>query len=322
MTVRKIAVLDDYWHIAEDSADWTSLQGASVDFFHDTLIDPHAIIQRLHPYEILVTTRERTRFPAQVLEGLTNLRLISGTGTGQANVDMRKAEELGITVCTTNGSRGRGNTTAELTWALILGVTRHIAWEDRHIRLGKWQMRQADGLGGKKLGILGMGRLGTIVAGYGNHFDMDVIAWGPTLDSNRAAAHGVKYVSWEELFEESDILSIHVPLTELSRGWITERELSLMKRTAFLVNTSRGPIIDKSALLHALQTGQIAGAALDVYDVEPLPANDPLLKLDNVLLTPHLGYSTVNTIQGFMRLSLENVRAWLAGSPQNVLNVQ
>jgi len=269
-----------------------------------------------------MTTRERTRFPARVLEGLTNLRLISGTGTGQANVDMRKANELGITVCTTSGSRGRGDTTAELTWALILGVTRHIAWEDRHIRGGKWQMRQADGLGGKKLGILGMGRLGTIVAGYGNHFDMDVIAWGPTLDAKRAAEHGVEYVNWEGLFEESDILSVHVPLTELSRGWITGRELSSMKRTAFLVNTSRGPIIDKSALLHALQTGQIAGAALDVYDVEPLPANDPLLKLDNVLLTPHLGYSTVNTIQGFMRLSLENVRAWLAGSPQNVLNVQ
>ena len=150
MTVRKIAVLDDYWHIAEDAADWKSLQGVNVDFFHDTLIDLDAIIQRLHSYEILVTTRERTRFPAQVLEGLTNLRLISGTGTGQANVDMRAANELGITVCTTNGSRGRGNTTAELTWALILGVTRHIAWEDRHIRHGKWQMRQADGLGGKK----------------------------------------------------------------------------------------------------------------------------------------------------------------------------
>ena len=319
MKGRKMAVLDDYWHIAEDAADWSLLREVSVDFFHDTLIDPDAIIQRLHSYEILVTTRERTRFPAQVLEGLTNLRLISGTGTGQANVDMRKANELGITVCTTSGSRGRGNTTAELTWALILGITRHIAWEDRHIRQGKWQERQADGLGGKKLGILGMGRLGTIVAGYGNHFDMDVIAWGPTLNASRAAEHGVEYVSWERLFEEADILSIHVPLTELSRGWITGRELSMMKPGAFLVNTSRGPIINKAALVHALQTGQIAGAALDVYDIEPLPVNDPLLKLDNVLLTPHLGYSTVNTIQGFMRLSLENVRAWLAGVPQNVL---
>lgn len=316
----RVAVLDDYWHIAEGAVDW-SLDGASVDFFYDTLIEPAEIVERLKPYDALVTTRERTRFPAAVLEGLPNLKLIAGTGRGQANVDLGKAAELGIAVCTTGGAGGRGNSTAELTWGLVLGVTRHIAWEDRQMREGKWQTRPAEGLGGKKLGILGMGRLGTLVAGYGNHFDMDVIAWGPTLDAERAAANSVEYVSWDELFSESDILSVHVPLTDLSRGWITGREFGLMKPSAYLVNTSRGPIVEEPALIAALRDGQIAGAALDVYDVEPVQADHPLLQLDNVLLAPHLGYSTESTIKGFMELSLENVRAWLEGEPKNVLNL-
>jgi len=311
MGVVRIAVLDDYWRIAEGAADWASLEGVEFDFFHDTLIDPAAIIERLSPYDGVVTTRERTRFPAEVLVGLPRLKLISGTGGRQANVDMDKAAELGITVLNTSGSGGRGNSTAELTWALVLGVSRHIAWEDRQMREGRWQTRQAEGLGGKKLGILGMGRLGTMVAGYGNHFDMDVIAWGPTLDAERAASHGVENVSWDELFSESDILSIHVPLTDLSRGWVTAREFGLMKSSAFLVNTSRGPIVDEGALISALSNGEIAGAALDVYDVEPVPVDHPLLGLDNVLLAPHLGYSTVGTIERFMELSLENVRGSL-----------
>ena len=191
----RVAVLDDYWRITEATVDWKSLDGASVDFFYDTLIDPAAIVDRLKPYDALVTTRERTRFPVEVLEGLPNLKLIAGTGARQANVDMDKAEELGITVLNTSGSRGRGNSTAELTWALVLGVSRNIAWEDRQMREGRWQTRKADGLGGKTLGILGMGKLGTRVAGYGNHFDMDVIAWGPTLDAERAADNEVRLVS-------------------------------------------------------------------------------------------------------------------------------
>jgi phosphoglycerate dehydrogenase-like enzyme len=312
----RVAVLDDYWRIAEGMVDWGSLGVSTVDFFHDTLIEPGAIVERLKSYDVLVTTRERTRFPAEVLEGLPNLKLIAGTGRGQANVDLDKAAEQGVTVCVTGGSGGpaaRGNSTAELAWALVLGVSRHIAWEDRQMREGKWQTRQAEGLGGKKLGILGMGRLGTMVAGYGNHFDMDVIAWGPTLDAERAAANGVEYVSWDELFSESDILSIHVPLTDLSRGWVTAREFGLMKESAFLVNTSRGPIVDESALISALREKQITGAALDVYDVEPVRSDHPLLELENVLLAPHLGYSTVGTIQGFMEQCLVNVRDWLVG---------
>lgn len=316
----RIAVLDDYWRIAQDSADWSVLKGAIVDFFHDTLISCAAIVERLEPYDAVVTTRERTMFPAEVLEGLPNLKLIAGTGPSQAKVDIDKANELGIVVCTTGGSKRRGNDTAELCWALVLGVSRHIAIEDRQMREGRWQTRPAEGLGGKTLGILGLGRLGTAVAGYGNYFDMDVIAWGPTLDAKRASANGVTYVSWDELFTRSDILSIHVPLTDLSTGWVTAREFGLMKSSAFIVNTSRGPIIDEPALISALREKQIAGAALDVYDVEPVQPGHPLLKLDNVLLAPHLGYSTVRTIEIFMERSIENIMKWMDGKPQNVLN--
>lgn len=316
----RIAVLDDYWDIAEESADWLSIPVSSVEFFHDTIKEPGPLIERLRPFDALMTTRERTRFPREVLEALPNLKIIAGTGARQANIDMDAANELGIVVCGTKGGPGRGNATAELAWGLVLGVARHIAWEDRQMRGGRWQTRPASGLGGKKLGILGMGRLGTQVAKYGNVFDMDVIAWGPTLDAERAARNGAQYVSWDELFSQSDILSIHVPLTDLSREWITAREFELMKPSAFLVNTSRGPIVEEQALIDALKSNKIAGAALDVYDEEPLPADHPLLSLDNVLLSPHLGYSTVETLQNFFVESVKNLKAWLEGSPTNVLN--
>ncbi len=318
----KIAVLDDYWHFAEDAADWASLQAhdAHVDFFYDTLLDQDALVQRLEPYAVLVTTRERTRFPREVLERMPNLKLIAGTGGRQANVDLDAATELGIVVCVTKGSPPRGNATAELIWGLIIAVKRQIAWEDRQMREGRWQTRVADALGGSTLGILGMGKLGTRIARFGNVFDMDVIAWGPTLDAERAKANSAEYVSWDELFSHSDVLSIHVPLTDMSRGWVTEREFGLMKESAYLVNTSRGPIVQEQALIDALRNGQIAGAALDVYDTEPLPADHPLLSLDNVLLAPHLGYATAGTLRQFFADSIENVAAWMNGSPINVLN--
>lgn len=318
----RIAVLDDYLHIAEQAADWASLPDTAVEFFHDTVLEYDALVHRLSEFDVLVTTRERTRFPAEVLERLPNLKLIAGTGGRQANVDMDAANGLGILVCRTGSLPARGNSTSELTWALILGLTRHIAWEDRQMREGRWQTRSSEGLGGKTLGIMGMGRLGSLVAGYGKAFDMDVIAWGPTLDAERAAANGATYVSWDELFSGSDILSIHVTLSDMSRGWVTAREFGLMKPTAYLVNTSRGPIVDETALLDALMTHKIAGAALDVYDVEPLPGDHPLLALDNVLLAPHLGYATGDTLRHFMVASLENVQAWLSGSPINVINVE
>lgn len=316
----RVAVLDDYLHFAEDAADWNSLAGATVEFFHDTLLDHDALVARLESFDVLVTTRERTRFPREVLERLPNLKLVAGTGGRQANVDLDAANELGIVVCITKGGSGRGNSTAELAWALILGVTRHIAWEDRQMREGRWQTRLAEGLGGRTLGILGMGRLGTRVSQFGNFFDMDVIAWGPTLDAARADANDVEFVPWDELFSRSDVLSIHVPLTDMSRGWVTERELGLMKESAYLVNTSRGPIVSEDALVAALEEGRIAGAALDVYDIEPVPGDHPLLALDNVLLAPHLGYSTGDTLRNFFAESVKNVAAWMHGEPINVYN--
>ena len=315
----RIAVLDDYLRCAAAAADWASL-GAEIDFFYDTLHQTDALVARLAPYDVLVTMRERTRFPRAVLEKLPNLKLIAGTGRRQANVDCEAATELGIPVCVTVGSGGRGNTTAELTWALVLALTRHVAWEDRQLRQGRWQTRIAEGLAGRTLGIMGLGRIGTIVAGYGRAFGMELVAWGPTLDAERAAQSGVAYVAFDELFARSDVLSIHVLLSEQSRGLVAARELERMRRSAFLVNTARGAIVDQDALVAALKDGAIAGAALDVYEEEPLPADSPLLTLDNVLLTPHLGYNTGATLVQFYGAALENVRAWMTGAPTNVIN--
>jgi phosphoglycerate dehydrogenase-like enzyme len=315
----QVAVLDDYLHVAKDAAGWDSL-GLDVTFFDTTIHETDALVERLVPFDALVTTRERTRFPREVLARLPNLKLIAGTGRRQANVDLEAATELGIPVLVTMGKGGRGNSTAELTWGLVIVLTRHITWEDRQLRDGRWQTRLSEGLRGRTLGILGLGRIGSLMASYGNLFEMDVIAWGPTLDAERAARSNVEYVAWEQLFERSDVLSIHVPLTDLSRGWITAKELGLMKSSAFLINTSRGPIVDQNALIDALKNQKIAGAAMDVYKEEPLPTDHPLLELDNVLLTPHLGYNTGSTLRQFYIASVENLEAWLNGSLINVMN--
>ena len=317
----RIAVLDDYMKMAEGAVDWALLD-AEVAFFYDTIHDEDALVARLQSFDALVTMRERTRFPRSVLERLPNLKLIAGTGRRQANVDHAAATELGIPVCVTVGSGGQGNSTAELTWALVMAVTRHIAWEDGQMRQGRWQTRIAEGLAGRTLGIMGLGRIGTIIAGYGKVFGMEVIAWGPTLDTERAAASGVEYVAFDELFARADVLSIHVLLSELSRGLVRARELGLMRPSSFLVNTARGAIVEETALVAALKEGVIAGAALDVYEQEPLPADSPLLALDNVLLTPHLGYNTGATLQQFYEASVQNLRAWVAGAPTNVINDQ
>ncbi len=258
----RIAVLDDYLRCAAAAADWASF-GAEIDFFYDTLHQIDALVARLAPYDVLVTMRERTRFPRAVLEKLPNLKLIAATGRRQANVDCEAANELGI---------------------------------------------------------MGLGRIGTVVAGYGRAFGMAVVAWGPTLDAERAAQSGVAYVAFDELFARSDVLSIQVLLSEQSRGLVAARELERMRRSAFLVNTARGAIVDQDALVAALKDGAIAGAALDVYAEEPLPADSPLLALDNVLLTPHLGYNTGATLVQFYEAALENVRACMAGAPTNAIN--
>ncbi len=313
----RIAVLDDYQGIAHELADWDSITGAEVTFFHEA-IAPEEMPERLAQFDVIQMMRERTPIPASVLRQLPNLKLLSGTGRRQPHVDGEEAGRLGIPV---TGTDGAGDSTPELVWGLIIGVTRHIGWEDQRMREGKWQTRLGIGLAGRTLGVLGMGRIGTKIAVSAQQtFGMNVIAWGPTLTAERAAASGATYVSWDELFSQADILTIHVPLTDLSRGWVTEREFGLMQSTAYLVNTSRGPIVREEALIQALREHRIAGAALDVYDVEPLPADHPLLALDNVLMTPHLGYATLDSLAAFYRNSVDNIKAWAAGEPMNVLN--
>jgi phosphoglycerate dehydrogenase-like enzyme len=318
----RIAVLDDYAENAKHLADWDSIPGAEIVYFRDHVKEPKALKKMLQGFDYVQMMRERTPFPAEVLEGLPDLKVLGGTGGRHPHVDMEAANRLGITVNGTKGSSGvgGGGPTMELAWGLMIGLMRHIPWEDRQIREGKWQTRMGSGLGGKTLGIQGLGNIGTHMARMGNQFGMNVIAWGPTLDAERATKNGATYVSWDELYQQADVLTIHVPLTDLSRGWVTARELGMMKPTAVLINTSRGPIVDRDALLDALQTNKIAGAGIDVYDEEPIQEDNPFLKFDNVVLTPHLGYATIESLRNFYAGAVANINAWLGGEAINVLN--
>ena len=317
----RVAVLDDYAEIAAGLADWESIPGAEVTFFKKHVVEPDALVAMLDGFDVVQMMHERTPIPATVLERLPRLKLLCGTGGRQPHVDMAAAGRLGIPVTGTRGSSGvgGGGPTMELAWGLIIGLMRHIPWEDREIRQGRWQTRMGTALAGKTLGIQGLGGIGTPMARMGNAFSMNVIAWGPTLDAKRASATGATYVSWDELFSQSDVLTIHVPLSDLSRGWITAREFDLMKPTAYLINTSRGPIVQQQALIEALKERKIAGAALDVHDEEPLPVGHPLLALDNVVLTPHLGYASIESMRLFFEGAVASIKAWLAGKPTNVL---
>ena len=277
----RIAVLDDYQGTARELADWDSIPGAKLTFFSEHVSDAGALAAMLEPFDVVQMMRERTQLQADVLERLPKLKLLSGTGGRHPHVDVDAATRLGIVL---TGTSGGSESTPELVWGLIIGVMRNLYREDSEMRAGRWQTRIGPGLAGKTLGILGMGRIGTRTATTAQAFGMSVIAWGPTLTPERAAASNATFVSFDELFAGSDVLTIHVPLTDLSRGWIGERELGLMKPTAYLINTSRGPIVQEAALVDALRNGTIAGAALDVYDEEPLRPDHPLLALENVML--------------------------------------
>jgi phosphoglycerate dehydrogenase-like enzyme len=313
----RIAILDDFPDIATGLADWGSISGAQVTAFTNHVTGVDELAERLAGFDVVQMMRERTPIPAALMERLPSLKLLSGTGRRAPHVDMEAASRLGIVV---TGTPGASDSTPELVWGLIIGLMRHIPWEDRQLRAGHWQTRMGTGLAGKTLGILGMGNIGTKTAAHARAFNMEVIAWGPTLTPERAAASGADYVAWDELFKRADVLTIHVPLTDLSRGWVGERELGLMKPTAYLINTSRGPIVQEGPLLATLKAGRIAGAALDVFDAEPLPAGHPLLGLENVVLTPHLGYTTLEGLGRFYEGAVENIRAWAAGAPTNVMN--
>lgn len=317
--MKTLAILDDYQDAVRRLPFWSRLDGrVTIDVFRDTLQSEDALVERLRPYAIVVAIRERTRFTASLLGRLPALEHLAITGRNSGHVDLAAATKRGILVTATSGS---GPSAIEHTLALILAVVRRVPQEDRVMREGRWQTTVGVELAGKTLGIVGLGRIGSRVAAFGQFLGMRVIAWGPTLTDERARAAGVTRVALDDLFRESDVVSLHLLLSDTSRGLVTARLLGLMKPTAYLVNTARGPLIDEAALVAALSDRRIAGAALDVYDVEPLPREHPLLQLDNVVLTPHLGYVTEESYRAFFGPLVENVASWLDGeTPKRALN--
>ena len=317
----RVAVLDDYQGAALKSADWRSLHpDAAMEAFPEHVADEAALARRLHTFECVVLMRERTQFRRSLIEHLPNLRLIVTAGMRNAAIDVEAATERRIQIC---GTDMLAYPTAELAWGLIIALFRHIPQEDRATREGRFQTPHlGNGLNGKTLGILGLGRLGSQVARVGKAFGMNPVAWSQNLTDEKAAVHGARRVSKDELFASSDVISIHLVLSGRSRGLVGAAELARMKPTAYLVNTSRGPIVDEPALLECLKARRIAGAGIDVYDVEPLPKDHPFLKLDNVILTPHLGYGTAEAFRSIYEQAVEDIRGFLDGKivrPVNTL---
>lgn len=313
MTVARmqVAVLDDYQNVALQMADWTPVtERADLTVFTDHLSDPDELVERLAGFDVVMVMRERTPLPRSIIERLPRLKMIASTGPFNASIDMAAAQEHGIVVGITGGTVA---STVELTWALILAAARNLVGESASVRAGGWQTSVGRELSGRTLGVLGLGRIGARVARIGEAFGMKVIAWSQNLTPDAAAEAGATLVTKNELFATADVLTIHMKLSERSTGLVGAAELGMMKPTAFLVNTSRGPIIDEAALVEALQRRAIAGAALDVFDTEPLPVGHPLRTLDNVLATPHIGYVADRPYRIFFRDAVAAISGWLEG---------
>ena len=299
-------------------ADWSVLgPDIEIDVFDQPFADADAAARALAPYEILCVMRERTPFPAHLLARLPKLKLLVSSGNRNLAIDSAAAKAQGVTVCLTT-AKDQGASTLELIWALILATARHIPHEAQNMREGRWQDTAGMRLAGKTLGIIGLGKLGSRVAAIGRAFGMNVIAWSQNLTDAKAESVGAERVTKEELLAEADVVSIHMVLSDRTRGLIGAAELALMKPSAILINTSRGPIVDEAALIAALEGQCLAGCGLDVYDVEPLPADHVLRRLDNVVALPHLGYVTADNMRDFYEDMVEDVRAWLDGSPIRV----
>lgn len=311
----RVVVLDDYQGVAHEFADWGSLN-AEVVFADRHINDEDELTALLHDASVIIAMRERTAFTASLLGRLPALKLLVTTGRANAAIDLDAARAHGVVVCGTNSP---ATATPELAWGLILSVLRSIPLEDASMRTGGWQTTVGGDLAGHRLGIVGLGRLGTAMARIGQAFGMDVVAWSQNLDPDHASSLGVQAVSKETLFSTSDVVTIHYKLSERSRGIVGAAELALMKPTAILVNTSRGPLVDTAALLESLESGAIGGAGIDVYDSEPLPADHPLRSAPRTVLTPHLGYVTRDTYSVFYGQALEAVQAWLDGNPVRLL---
>jgi phosphoglycerate dehydrogenase-like enzyme len=305
----KVAILDDYQNVALELADWSPVASrAEITVFNDHLADPDAVVERLRPFDAICVMRERTPLRRDVIERLPRLRLIASTGTRNASIDMAAAAERGIRVTATGY---RSTPTIEMTWALILASSRHVVRENNSVRGGGWQRSIGRELDGKVLGVLGLGNIGRPVARIGLAFGMKVVAWSENLTFEDAEAAGATWVTKDELFRQADVVTIHLILSKRTRGLVGADELALMKPASWLINTSRGPIVDEGALVRALTSRAIAGAALDVFDAEPLPVDHPFRTLDNVLATPHIGYVAENLYQTFYGDAATSVAAWL-----------
>jgi len=312
-----IAILDDYQQVALKMADWSRLQADhKITVFHEPFPDEDAVVRALAGFEVVCLMRERTPFPASLIERLPELRLIVTSGSRNAAIDIAAASKRGVLVC---GTETPGHSTAELTMGLMLSLARSIHSEAAAMRAGGWQTTIGRDLRGKTLALIGLGRLGGEVAKFGQAFGMKVIAWSQNLTEQRCQEVGAEKVTKDDLLRRADFVSIHTRLSDRTRGLIGSRELGLMKPTAYLINTSRGPIVDEAALISALNEGRIAGAALDVYAREPLPADHPLRSTPRVLLTPHLGYVTEETYRVFYAGMVQAIEGWLAGKPVNVI---
>ncbi|MCH2506030.1 MAG: D-2-hydroxyacid dehydrogenase family protein [Dehalococcoidia bacterium] len=315
-----VAILDDYQAVAQQMADWSQLPpGINVQFFHDHIADEDALVDRLKNFQVVMGMRERTPFPRSVLDRLPELRLLVTAGMGNAVFDIPAATELGIVV---TGTGGVGEGPTELTWGLILALARRIPQEDRLTREGNWGTTVGIGLKDKTLGLLGLGHIGSLVGKVGAALGMNIIAWSQNLTPERAAECGATLVDKDTLFKESDVLSVHVQLSDRTRGLVGAKELNLMKPTSYLINISRGPIVDELSLIQALTSGSIAGAGLDTFDIEPLPTNHPLLGLSNTVITPHLGYVTEDGYRVRYTQVVEDIRAFISGESIRVLNPQ
>jgi phosphoglycerate dehydrogenase-like enzyme len=317
----RLSILDDYQGVALDMADWSPIRahGVEIAVERHPFVDEDSTVRALADSEIVAAMRERTAFPKSLVGRLPKLKLLITTGMRNASFDMAALKDRGVTVCGTGGPGGNEDT-AELAWGLILGAARRIAEDHQLMRLGGWQTRIGHRVAGKTLGLVGLGRLGSAVARVGLAFHMKAIAWSQNLTAERAAEHGVERVEKDELFGRSDILSVHLVLSARSRGLVGAREIGLMKPSAILVNTSRGPICDTEAVIAALKAGRLAYAGFDVYDKEPLPIDHPLRTAPNVILTPHIGYVTDENYRSSYPQIVENVLAFLDGRPVRVIS--
>jgi phosphoglycerate dehydrogenase-like enzyme len=313
----RIAVLDDYQGVALEMADWSPvLARAQVDVFTDHVVDEEVLVQRLAPYDAVVLMRERTPLPGRVVRALPRLRLVVSTGRKNASVDLDACREQGVTVC---GTESPASAPGELTWALILAISRNLVPEATAMASGGWQSTIGRDLAGRTLGVVGLGRIGAQVATVGQAFGMRVLAWSQHLTAGRAAEVGAVAVPFDRLLSESDVVTVHLVLSERTRGLLGREQLAMMKSDATLVNTSRAGIVDTDALLHALDNGHLGGVGLDVFDEEPLPADHPLRTAPRTVLTPHLGYVTQRVYRTFYSGVVEDVVAYLDGAPVRLL---